>query len=72
MIAGSRHISVIAAPELIDFDYGEWQGLSHDTVKEKYQALYAEWLNNPHLIKVPKGESLDDVRRRAVNLGIRS
>jgi broad specificity phosphatase PhoE len=68
MIAGSRHIGVITAPELIDFDYGEWQGLSHDTVKEKYQALYAEWLNNPHLVKVPQGESLDDVSRRAINL----
>jgi len=27
-------------PELNDFDYGEWQGLSHVAVKEKYKALY--------------------------------
>jgi broad specificity phosphatase PhoE len=68
IIAGSHHIYVTPAPELIDFDYGEWQGLSHDTVKEKYQTLYAQWLNNPHLVKVPKGESLDDVSSRAINL----
>jgi broad specificity phosphatase PhoE len=68
IIAASRHIDVINAPELIDFDYGEWQGLSHDTVKEKYKAPYDKWLNNPHLVKMPKGESLDDVRKRAISL----
>jgi broad specificity phosphatase PhoE len=68
IIAASHYIDVITAAELIDFDYGEWQGLSHDTVKGKYKVLYDEWLNNPHLVKMPKGESLDDVRRRAVSL----
>jgi broad specificity phosphatase PhoE len=68
IIAGSHHVDVIPAPELIDFDYAEWQGLSHGTVKEKYQTLYAQWLNNPHLVKVPKGESLDDVRERVLRL----
>jgi broad specificity phosphatase PhoE len=53
---------------LIDFDFGEWQGLSHDAVKDKYKALYEDWLNKPHLARIPKGESLDHVRRRAVNL----
>jgi broad specificity phosphatase PhoE len=68
VIADSHYIDVTPAPELIDFDYGEWQGLSHDTVKERYQTLYAQWLDNPHLVKVPKGESLDDVRKRATSL----
>ena len=68
IIAISHHVDVITAAELIDFDYGEWQGLSHDTVKEKYRVLYDEWLNNPHLVKVPKGESLDDVGERVLRL----
>jgi broad specificity phosphatase PhoE len=68
IIAGSRNINVTPAPELIDFDYGEWQGLSHDAVKDKYKTLYNEWLKNPQLVKMPKGESLDDVRERAVSL----
>jgi len=67
-IAKPHSIDVTIAPGLIDFDYGEWQGLSHDTVKEKYRVLYDEWLNNPHLVKVPKGESLDDVRERVLRL----
>jgi len=68
IIAASHHIDVIPAPKLVDFNYGEWQGLSHNAVKEKYQALYAEWLTNPHLVRVPKGESLDDVRERVLRL----
>lgn len=68
IIASSRQVNVTPAQELIDFDYGEWQGLSHNTVKEKHQALYAEWSTNPHLVKVPKGESLDDVRERVLGL----
>ena len=68
IIAIPHHVHVTPAPELIDFDYGEWQGLSHDTVKENYQTLYAQWLNNPHLVGVPKGESLDDVRERVTSL----
>ena len=68
IISGPHNISVKPSHELIDFDYGEWQGLSHDIVKDKYQTLYAQWLNNPHLVKVPRGESLDSVRERATSL----
>jgi len=68
IMVGSRRIDVIPAQELIDFDYGQWQGLSHDTVKHNHQALYSKWLKNPHLVRMPKGESLDDVRQRAVKL----
>jgi len=68
IIAGSRNINVTPSHELIDFDYGQWQGMSRDTVRQKYKSLYDEWLKNPHLVKLPKGESLDNVRERAVSL----
>jgi len=68
IIAGLHNADVMPSQELIDFDYGEWQGLSHNTVKYKYKKLYKEWLKKPHLVQMPKGESLDDVRKRAVSL----
>jgi len=68
IIALSHHIDAITAAELIDFNYGEWQGLSHDTVKDKCKTLYEKWLTKPHLVRMPKGESLDDVRERATSL----
>jgi broad specificity phosphatase PhoE len=68
IIAGPHNIGVKPSQELIDFEYGEWQGLSHDAVKDKYKTLYEEWLKEPHLVKIPKGESLDDVSKRTVSL----
>ncbi len=51
---------------LIDFDYGEWQGLLHQEVKDRYKELYADWLNHPDQVQMPGGESLEDVRKRAM------
>jgi len=68
IIAGPHNADVTPSQELIDFDYGEWQGLSHDTVKDNYKTLYEKWLKKPHLVRIPKGESLDDVKERVVGL----
>jgi len=68
VIASYHNLDVEIAPGLIDFDYGEWQGLPHQEVKNKYKELYAEWIKNPHRVKMPGGESLDDVRRRAIGV----
>ena len=65
MIASYHKPDIEIAPGLIDFNYGKWQGLAHQEVKDKYKELYAEWLNNPDLVKMPAGESLNDVRKRA-------
>ena len=65
MIAGYHKIGVEVAPGLMDFNYGRWQGLSHQEVKDKYKELYVEWTKNPHQVKMPAGESLDEVRERA-------
>lgn len=68
IIASPHHVDVKIATELTDFDYGEWEGLSHEAVREKHKELYQGWLRSPHLVKMPRGESLDEVRRRAVSL----
>ena len=65
-IARRSNLEVNIAPGLIDFDFGEWQGLSHREVKDKYKELYAEWVSHPEQVKIPAGESLDGVRRRAL------
>ena len=64
IIAGYHKLDVDIASGLIDFNYGKWQGLSHQEVKGKYKELYAEWINHPDQVKMPAGESLDDVRKR--------
>ena len=68
MMARYHSLPVEIALGLVDFNYGVWQGLSHQKVKEKYRELYTEWLQNPHRVKIPAGESLDDVRKRAMGV----
>ena len=65
-IADRHQLKVEITPGLIDLDFGEWQGLSHQEVKDKYKEIYAEWGNSPHLVTMPGGESLNDVRKRGI------
>ena len=48
----------------IDFDYGEWEGLTRQQVQASYPELYLKWVNTPQLVKMPKGERLSQVRER--------
>jgi broad specificity phosphatase PhoE len=68
VIASHHNLNVDTTPDLIDFDCGKWQGLSLQEVKAKYQKLYAEWIGNPERVKMPGGESLNDVTKRAMVL----
>ena len=51
---------------MADIDYGEWQGLTPDEVKERWpETLYA-WYHAPHTARIPGGETLDDLRTRGM------
>ncbi len=67
-VALTQHqaIDVQVSNGLIDFDYGKWQGLSDEEVRKSYPALHRRWCTAPHLVTMPRGESLSDVQRRAL------
>jgi len=67
-IARYHRLDVQIAHGLIDFDYGEWQGLPHEAVKTKYEELYTRWVEKPHQVRIPGGESLDNVTERAISI----
>ncbi len=68
MVAKHHRLEVEITFGLNDLDFGKWQGLSQQAVKDKYQELYAEWINAPHQVEIPGAESLDDVRQRAIGV----
>ena len=68
IIAGYHQLDVDINSGLTDFNFGKWQGLSHQEVKNKYRELYAEWINHPERVKMPAGESLDVIRKRAMGV----
>ena len=63
-----RHhgLAVEIAPGLNDIDFGEWQGLSFQEVRTRFNELFATWVSDPHRVRMPSGESLDDVHQRAL------
>ncbi len=67
-ISGYHGLDAKIAPGLIDFNCGEWQGLSLQEVKDSYKELYAEWASRPERVKIPGGESLNDVTQRAMKI----
>lgn len=63
-IARYHKLAVKIAPNLNDLDFGQWQGLPLRDVAEKYKELYMQWVNRPEQVKIPGGESLNDVGER--------
>jgi broad specificity phosphatase PhoE len=68
IVARYQKIGVYVAEGFIDFDYGKWQSLPEEEAKRLYPTLHNEWHNNPHKVKMPGGESLEDVRKRAIEV----
>jgi broad specificity phosphatase PhoE len=68
IVARYQKVAVRIAEGLIDFDFGEWQSLPEQEVNRRYPAILNEWHNNPDKVKMPGGESLEDVRMRAVEV----
>jgi probable phosphoglycerate mutase len=68
IIAGYHGLEIKVAPGLIDFDCGDWHGLLRQEVQDKYKELYDLWVSHPDKVKIPGGESLNEVTERAMNV----
>jgi broad specificity phosphatase PhoE len=66
-IAKSHSLNVRPEFDLIDLDYGEWQGMPLTEVRKIYKNLYIKWETSPEIVRFPGGEGLDDVRNRAIS-----
>lgn len=66
LIAQAAGLSARPLPDLIDIDYGAWQGKTLAEAEEAHPFLYSRWQTAPHLVQFPDGESLDQVRMRTI------
>jgi len=65
-IAEVQRLEVRSLQGIIDMCFGEWEGQSLKDVQEKDGQRFQQWKNEPHLVKIPGGETLDEVRDRAM------
>ena len=65
-VAAHHDLAVDIVGNLVDMDFGEWEGLMVAEVKDRYEEVYRDWLDTPEQVKIPGGESLADVEQRVV------
>lgn len=65
-IARAQGLSAEPFDGLLDACFGDWQGLLPGQLRQRYGDLYQAWLDAPHTVHFPGGETLDDVRSRVL------
>ena len=65
-IAQPLGLEIKPAEGLIDINYGKWQGLTPQTARTLWPELVANWYDHPESVQIPDGESLKQVRDRAM------
>jgi phosphoserine phosphatase len=65
-IAGVVGQKVFPLQGINDMSFGTWEGKPIGDVQKNDGQRYAQWVEAPHLLRIPGGESLDEVRDRAL------
>jgi probable phosphoglycerate mutase len=65
-IAQIQTVKVEPLEGILDMSFGDWEGHAHQEIRKMDEETYRQWVESPHLVKLPGGESLDDVRGRAM------
>ena len=65
-IAQFHNLKVQPLSGIIDMSFGDWEGRQHQEIREKDNKTYRQWVEEPHLVRLPGGEGLDDVRVRTM------
>jgi probable phosphoglycerate mutase len=63
-IAGAQGLTAQPLEGLLDIDFGEFQGLRPEDAARRFAGVHRAWVEEPHTVCFPGGESLDVVRSR--------
>lgn len=65
-IAQPHSLKVQPREGIIDLSFGNWEGHPHQEIKNIDSERYRQWREEPHRVRLPGGESLDEVRVRSM------
>ena len=65
-VGAKRQLEPTALSELIDVNYGAWQGRERMAVAREETSLYQRWMSRPDMTVIPHAESLQLVQIRLV------
>ena len=65
-IAQFHKLNVQSLEGIVDMSFGRWEGRALLEIKETDSETYRQWREEPHLVRLPGGESLNDVGIRSM------
>lgn len=65
-IAQAHALSVVTVDGLSEIRVGEWEGLTVAEIEARYAEAVRDWYHTPHLARIPGGETIEELRVRAV------
>jgi len=64
-IADYQDKDVITIADLMEINFGEWEGLTFSEIEKDYPDLAKKWAKDPTCCKPPEGEHIKEVEERA-------
>lgn len=66
IIEGRNGLKIIKEPGVAEIDYGDWVGVTFKELEEKHPEQYNNYRFRPSRMKIPGGEAVVAVQKRAV------
>lgn len=65
ILAIPHRIQVKTRPDLREINFGVWEGLTFQEIQEKYSDLADRWYQHPAILRIPQGETFEEVKERS-------
>jgi probable phosphoglycerate mutase len=65
-VADALNLPIITANELMEFNFGEWEGLTLEEIKNSFDDGYSKWAKDPGVFVPDGGEAMAHLQERVV------
>lgn len=65
-VADELNLPIITDNELREFDFGQWEGLMLEEIKNKFDDGYSKWASDPGVYTPNGGEAMEHLQSRVV------
>ena len=65
-VADALDLPITTENELTEINFGEWEGLTLEEIKNTFNDGYSKWAKDPGMVTPPCGESMAEVQARVV------
>jgi len=65
-IAKIKGLPIIRTDKLKEINGGDWEGQDWDVLPQKWPVEYDTWENQPHIHRMPNGETMEEFQQRVV------